>query len=290
MNLTTVDERITVLKALSEGMSIRGVERLTGIQKRTITRLMMDVAVACADYQDRTLRNLSCKRLQADEIWSFCYSKQRNVPKDKAGVFGYGDVWTWTAIDADTKLIPCWLVGNRDAGCATAFISDLASRLKGRVQLTTDGLKVYIDAVEDAFGGDIDYAILHKQYAAPATEDGRRYSPAAVIGVQTRTIQGDPEPEHVSTSFVERHNRQIRQRIRRYTRLTDGFSKKVENHAAATAFFMMVYNFVTRHGTTRVTPAMAAGVSDHVWSMREVLALADDRAGQPTSTYKPGGK
>jgi IS1 family transposase len=223
---------------------------------------------------DRTLRNLPCKRVQCDEIWSFVYAKEKNVPSDKRGTFGYGDVWTWVAIDADTKLICSWLVGGRDVGTAYEFMQDLGGRLAHRVQLTTDGLRVYLNAVEDAFGADIDYATLVKVYGAPA-ENEKRYSPARIISVQAATITGDPNPKHISTSYIERQNLTMRMSMRRFTRLTNGFSKNVEHHIAALAIHYMHYNFCRIHQTLRVTPAMEAGVSDHVWDVAELVGLLD---------------
>jgi IS1 family transposase len=247
----------------------------------TVLKLLPEIGSGCADYQDSTLRNLKCKRIQCDECWSFCYAKAKNVPSEKRGQFGYGDVWTWVAIDADTKLVPSFMVGNRDLQTARIFIDDLASRLTNRIQLTTDGLRVYLDAVEGSFGCEIDYAILSKLYAA--SQEETRYSPAECVGVERKTIMGRPEPEHISTSYVERQNLSMRMGIRRFTRLTNGFSKKVENHAYMVALYFMHYNFAKIHGTLRVTPAMEAGVSDHVWSIAEIAALL------PTPTFGPRG-
>jgi IS1 family transposase len=235
----------------------------------TVTKLLVDVGIATADYQDRTLRNLPCKRIQCDEIWAFVYAKEKNVPADKKGKFGYGDVWTWTAIDADTKLVPSFMVGNRDAQSARMFIDDLASRLASRVQLTTDGLKVYLNAVESAFGCEIDYAMLQKIYES--SQEETRYSPARCMGCETKRIMGDPDPGHISTSYVERQNLTMRMAMRRFTRLTNAFSKKVENHAYQVALHFMHYNFCRIHKSLRVTPAMEAGVTDHVWTIEEML-------------------
>jgi IS1 family transposase len=245
---------------------------MTGVAKNTIVNLLVDLGAACTRYQNETLRNLPCKRLQCDEIWAFIGAKDKNVPQDKRGQFGVGSVWTWTCIDADTKLIPSWLVGTRDAGTAYEFISDVASRLRGRVQLTTDGHKPYLAAVEGAFGADIDYATLTKLYGNDP-EAEKRYSPAKCIGVECKIVAGDPNPKHVSTSYVERQNLTMRMSMRRFTRLTNAFSKKVENHAAAVALYFMFYNFARVHQTLRVTPAMEAGVSDHVWSINEIVNL-----------------
>ena len=228
---------------------------------------------ACLDYQDQILRNLSCKRMQCDEIWSFVYAKQKNVPEIKRGLFGFGDVWTWVAICADTKLIPCWHVGSRDADSAKLFMNDLAGRLTQRVQLTTDGHKVYLDAVAGAFGTDVDYAQLVKLYG-PAPEQEKRYSPAQCNGTKRQKVNGKPDKAHVSTGFVERQNLTMRMHMRRFTRLTNAFSKKLENHVHAISLHYMYYNFGRIHKTLRVTPAMEAGVSDHVWTLDEIAELA----------------
>jgi len=272
MNKLTTEKRVQVVSALVEGNSIRATVRMTGVAKNTIVKLLADLGRACADYQDKSLRNLPCRRIQADEIWSFCYAKAKNVPESMKGTFGVGDVWTFTAIDADTKLVPSWLVGPRDVGTATEFMRDLAGRLANRVQLTTDGLKAYLWAVEDAFGADVDFAQLQKIYGQeiPGTH---RYSPPVVIGTKTDYVTGTPDEDHVSTSYVERQNLTMRMSMRRFTRLTNGFSKKLENHCAAIALHFMHYNFCRIHKTLRVTPAMAAGVSDHVWEIGEVIAL-----------------
>jgi IS1 family transposase len=271
MNILPLEKRIQVIAALVEGNSIRSTVRMTGVAKNTIVKLIAELGPRCADYMDRTLRNLKCKRIQCDEIWSFVYAKQKNVPAPLRGQFGVGDVWTWTAIDADTKLIVSWLVGPRNGNIAYAFIQDLANRLSNRVQLTTDGHSVYLDAVGSAFGSQIDYAMLVKVYGQ-APEAEKRYSPAKIIGCQASTIMGNPDRRHISTSFVERQNLTMRMSMRRFTRLTNGFSKKVENHIAAIAIHYMHYNFCRIHQTLRVTPAMEAGLTDHVWSIGELLA------------------
>jgi IS1 family transposase len=250
----------------------------------TVLNLLPEIGTVCADYQDRTLRNLTCKRIQCDECWSFCYAKQKNVPADKRGQFGFGDVWTWVAIDADTKLVPSFMVGNRDFQSARIFIDDLAGRLTNRIQLTTDGLRVYLDAVEGSFGSEIDYAMLSKLYAA--SQEETRYSPAECVGVERKVIMGRPDQAHISTSYVERSNLSMRMGMRRFTRLTNGFSKKVENHAYAVALYFMHYNFAKIHGTLRVTPAMEAGVSDHVWSVEEIAALLPEPKFGPRGPYK----
>jgi IS1 family transposase len=248
---------------------------MTDVAKGTVLRLLVDVGAACAEYQNGTLRQLPCRHLQADEIWNFCYAKEKNVPADKKGRFGFGDVWTWMALCADCKLVPAWLVGKRDAGCAHAFISDLSDRLANRVQMTTDGLNLYLTAVEDAFGSEIDYAMLVKLYGADPAAEATRYSPAKCIGAVQHRVTGNPDPAHVSTSYVERQNLTMRMSMRRFTRLTNAFSKKVENQAAAVALHYMHYNFARIHQTLRVTPAMEAGVSDHVWSIKEIVGLLD---------------
>jgi IS1 family transposase len=239
----------------------------------TVLKLLPEIGAACEEYQQRMLVNLPCKRIQCDEIWSFCYAKAKNVPADKQGQFGYGDVWTWTAMCADTKLVPSWRIGTRGAGTAYEFMHDLAERLAHRVQLTTDGHRVYVDAVESAFGSEIDYAMLVKLYGADRDESEARYSPAECIGCRAIPITGKPKAQHISTSFVERQNLTMRMNMRRFTRLTNAFSKKVENHAAAVALHYMHYNFCRIHQTLRVTPAMEAGISDHVWSVEEIASL-----------------
>jgi IS1 family transposase len=243
-----------------------------GVSKNTVAKLLADMGTACAEYQDKALRNLTCKRIQCDEIWAFCYAKEKNLPEELRGKFGYGDIWTWTAIDAETKLIPCWLVGGRGARYARTFMTDLASRLSNRVQLTTDGHRVYLDAVEGAFGSEVDYAMLVKLYGNDAQPE-TRYSPAQCIGAMTTPISGNPNPRHISTSYVERQNLTMRMSMRRFTRLTNGHSKKVENHQHAIAIYFMYYNFCRIHESLRITPAMAAGVSDHVWSIQEMIGL-----------------
>jgi IS1 family transposase len=256
---------------LIEGNSLRATSRLADVSINTVTKLLVDVGSAAANYQDRTLRNLTCRRIQCDEIWAFVYAKQKNVPDEMRGHFGYGDVWTWTAIDADTKLVPAFMVGNRDAPSARMFIDDLAGRIRNPTQLTTDGLKVYLEAVEGSFGADIDYAMLHKVYES--TQEETRYSPAKCVGCERKTVMGQPDPDYISTSYVERQNLTMRMGMRRFTRLTNAFSKKVENHAYQVALHFMHYNFCRIHKTLRVTPAMEAGVTDHVWTIEEIIAV-----------------
>jgi len=246
---------------------------MTGVAKDTVTKLLARIGQSCAEYQDKALRNLPCTKMQCDEIWSFCYAKEKNVPQELRGKFGYGDVWTWTALCADTKLIPCWRVGDRDAWNAQHFMYDLASRLSNRVQLTTDGHRVYLEAVSLAFGTDIDYAMLVKLYGNEPKGHAGRYSPPQCIGAIPTVINGRPDRKHISTSYVERQNLTMRMNMRRFTRLTNGFSKKIDNHRHMLALYFMYYNFCRIHQTLRITPAMAAGVSDHVWELREVVEL-----------------
>ena len=272
MNTLKPEKQKQVLAALVEGNSIRATCRMTGTAKGTVLNLLRAVGKACAEYQDRVLRNLSCQRIQCDEIWAFCYAKEKNVPKDKKGQFGFGDVWTFASLCADSKLVPSWHIGRRDLPNATAFMRDLAGRLKNKVQLTTDGHKMYLDAVEDAFGADVDFSQLVKIYGS-SPESEVRYSPAECIGIERHKIGGNPDPEHVSTSFVERQNLTMRMNMRRYTRLTNGFSKKVENLGYAVALYFMHYNFCRVHQTLRVTPAMEAKVTDHVWEIEEIIFL-----------------
>lgn len=272
MNRLSIQERARIVGMLIEGNSLRAVTRMANVSINTVTKLLVDVGSASADYQDKTLVNLKCKRIQCDEIWAFVYAKQKNIPEEKCGKFGYGDVWTWTAIDADTKLVPSFMVGNRDGHTARIFINDLASRLANRVQLTTDGHRAYLDAVETAFGAGIDYAMLNKIYAS--SQEETRYSPAECIGCETKYIQGKPDPRYISTSYAERQNLTMRMGIRRFTRLTNAFSKKVENHAYQVALHFMHYNFARIHKSLRVTPAMEAGVSDHIWTLEEIAGFA----------------
>lgn len=276
MNKLPLKKRAQILGLLVEGTSLRATSRLADCSINTVTKLLVDVGSAAAEYQDKALRNLSCKRVQCDEIWSFVYSKQKNVPEEMRGQYGVGDVWTWTAIDAETKLVPSFMIGTRDGGTAFDFMQDLAGRLANRVQLTTDGHKAYLEAVESAFGGDIDFAQLVKIYGTPQNKGPeRKYSPENFCGTKFSVVSGDPEAEKISTSYVERQNLTMRMGMRRFTRLTNGFSKKVENHAHAVALHFMYYNFGRIHKSLRITPAMAAGVSDHVWSLEEIAALSN---------------
>lgn len=271
-----------IVRCLAEGNSINSTVRMTGASKNTILKLLVEVGAACSGYLDETMRNLSCRRLEADEAWSFCYCKQKQVtPKIAEERDGAGDVWAWVAIDAETKLIPCWLLGKRDAGCATEFIQDLAGRLANRVQLTTDGLKVYVNAVYDAFGENIDYSVLHKIYGKEQAAEAR-YSPPTCIGCEKKSVIGNPDMKRASTSYIERQNLTMRMSMRRFTRLTNGFSKKIENHSAAVALYMMFYNFGRKHQTLGTTPAVRAGLTDHVWSVEEIIGILE--ASEPKST------
>lgn len=271
MNRLDTDRRSQVVRALVDGCSIRATVRMTGAAKGTVLKLLADLGAVCSEYQDKALRNLTCKRIECDETWSFCGAKQKNVAKGAAGV---GDVWTWTAICADTKLVPSWMIGGRDGEYAKEFIADLASRLTNRVQLTTDGHKAYLEAVEAAFGCDVDYAMLIKKYANEGGVASEvRYSPAACTGIEKKVITGNPDKRLISTSYVERQNLTMRMGMRRFTRLTNGFSKKVENTGHAVAIHFMNYNYCRVHQSLRVTPAMAAGVTDHVWDVEDVIAL-----------------
>jgi IS1 family transposase len=274
VNKLSKASRARILACLVEGNSIRATVRMTGAAKNTVVKLLADVGAACAVYQDKTLRNLPCKRIRCDEIWSFVYTKARNVKDAKAAPEGAGDAWTWTALDADTKLMVGWLIGPRDAETAREFMTDVAERLANRVQLTTDAHQAYLSAVEAGFGGAVDYVQLVKIYGDTANRTPeRRYSPANFCGTKTKTVKGNPEKEHISTSFVERQNLTMRMGMRRFTRLTNGFSKKLENLGYAVALHFMYYNFARIHQTLRVTPAMEAGVSDHVWELEEIAAL-----------------
>jgi IS1 family transposase len=285
MNRMDTKRRAAIIAALVEGVGIRSTCRMTGASKGAVTKLIADLGPVCAAYMDQAFHDLPCKYLEVDEIWAFCYAKQKNVPEEKRGTFGFGDVWTFTAIDAETKLIPSYMVGPRDAGTATEFMQDLAGRLSNRVQITSDGLKVYIGAVLDAFGGDVDYGMLQKIYAA-APGGETRYSPAECIGCKAEAIQGNPDPKRISTSYVERANLSMRMGLRRYTRLTNAHSKKLENHCAALAIFFMHYNFARIHSTIRCSPAMAAGVTPHLWSIAEIVNLLPAEAPKTRGPYK----
>lgn len=274
MNKLSTEERARILHLLCEGNSIRAVTRLTGASKNTVSKLLADAGRACAAYHDEHVRDVKSQRVQVDEIWSFTYAKAKNVKTAKAAPEGAGDTWTWTAIDADSKLIISYLVGGRDAEYAYEFMQDVASRLANRVQLTSDGHGPYLGAVEDAFGDDVDFATLIKIYGS-APEGQRRYSPAICKGAKKERVTGNPDRAHVSTSYVERSNLTMRMHMRRFTRLTNGFSKKIENHAYAVALHMTYYNFVRVHSKLRVSPAMAAGVTDRLWEVADIVKLVE---------------
>lgn len=275
MNRLPTADRVAILKALTEGCSLRSTSRMSGVSINTVTKLLVDAGTAAARFQHDTLRNLPCKRLQLDEIWAFVGAKDKNIPAERTGEAGIGSIWTWVAIDAETKLIPSYLVGLRDAEHATAFVCDLASRLTNRVQVTTDGLKAYLEAMEAGFGGEVDYAVLHKVYGRGNDTPEARYSPAECVGCDKKGVSGAPDPAHVNTSYVERQNLTMRMRMRRFTRLTNAFSKKLANHEHAVALHFFAYNFVTRHQSLRMPPALKAKVTDHIWSFEELVELVD---------------
>jgi IS1 family transposase len=285
MNRLSTEKRRAVIACLVEGNSIRSTVRMTGVAKNTVTKLLVDLGTVCSIYQDRVMRDLPCERIQADEVWTFCGSKAKNVPAEKYGDPNYGDVWLWVALDPDTKLVPSYRLGSRDAHDATLFMKDVAKRLRKRVQLTTDAHRPYFTAVEQAFDGDVDYAQLVKLYGS--TGEGRKsgaakYSPAVCIGAHAAVITGSPDGEHVSTSHVERLNLTLRMSMRRYTRLTNAFSKKLTNLAAAVSLQFAYYNFVRVHKTLGTTPAVAAGVTDHVWTLDELIGLLEEAEAVPT--------
>ncbi|MDE3179710.1 MAG: IS1 family transposase [Acidobacteriota bacterium] len=284
MKTLSREKQAQIVAALAEGNSLRAIARMCGVAFNSVLNFLPRLGMACAEYQDKALRDLKCRRIQCDECWSFCYAKDKNLPVHKQGKFGFGSVWTWVAIHADTKLVPSFMVGNRDFHSAKLFIDDLASRLTGRIQLTTDGLRVYLQAVEGAFGADIDYAMLNKVYAS--TQEETRYSPAECIGCETKRIMGNPDAKHISTSYVERQNLSMRMGMRRFTRLTNAFSKRIENHAYAVALYYMHYNFVRRHQTLRVSPAMEAGITDHFWTLEDIVDLVPPFVAGPRGPYK----
>ncbi len=275
MNKLSTQDRVAILNCLSEGMGINATARVTGKSKNTILKLLADVGEACALYQDRVMRNLKCQRIECDEVWSFVGAKQKNVTDEHPE--GFGDCYTFTAIDPDSKLIPCWLVGVRSANCTFDFMLDLAPRLAGRIQLTTDGFGPYVNAVEAAFRGNVDYGIVNKKYGAEANlrEAKRRYSPATLTSIEKLRVMGNPDEKKVSTSIVERSNLSLRMSNRRFGLLTNAFSKKLENHMHAVSFYFMIYNFVKIHKSIKTTPAMEAGVTDFLWSMEDIVMMAD---------------
>lgn len=278
-NVISTAKKVAVISALVEGCSVRSTVRMTGVSKGAVLRLLVSVGAACADYQNRVIRNVAAKRVQVDEIWSFVGCKEKNVTAAKMESGHCGDVWTFTAIEAQTKLVISWMVGRRDAGCATAFLQDVQGRLINRIQLTTDGHKMYLVAVPDAFAEAVDYAQLVKVYGNDP-EGQKRYSPAQCLGTHCIDIIGEPDHAHISTSYVERQNLNMRMNMRRFTRLTNAFSKKLDNHIAMIALFHMHYNFARIHQTLRVTPAMESGISQHVWSIQEIVELSVNRLAQ----------
>jgi IS1 family transposase len=274
MNKLPLEKRVQILHMLVEGSSMRSISPVIGVSINTVTKLLVDAGTACAAYHDAHVRNVQAKRVQCDEIWSYAYAKAKNVPIAKAAPEGAGDVWTWTALDSDSKLIVSWLVGGRDAEYANAFMDDVAQRLANRVQLTSDGHYAYLDAVERAFGSDIDFATLIKMYGQ-SPEAQKRYSPPQCVGTRKEKWSGNPDPKHISTSYVERQNLTMRMSMRRFTRLTNAFSKKVENHCHALALYFIYYNFVRIHKSLKVAPAMAARISDRLWELEDIVALID---------------
>jgi len=279
MNRMTKEEQVRVVGALVEGNSIRATSRMTGVARNTVTKVLVDLGIACMKFHDEHVRNVRVRRLQCDEIWAYIGAKAKNVSIEKKEI-GWGDVWTWVGIDADTKLVVSYLVGGRGADWAMDFMKDAASRIRGRVRVTTDGHRAYLEAVEGAFGMECDYAQLQKIYGA-SPENETRYSPATCIGCEMKVVSGNPDPKHVSTSYVERQNLTMRMHVRRFTRLTNAFSKKLDNHAYAVALHFMYCNYARIHQTLRVTPAMESGLSDHVWSIEELLQMADSYMPKP---------
>ncbi len=275
MNRLSVEDRARILTVLSEGMGINAACRVTGASKNTVLKLLADVGQACALYQDQVMRNLSCKRIECDELWSFVGAKQKNVKAEHPEE--YGDCYTFTAIDPDTKLMPCWLVGVRNRECTFEFIADMASRMADRIQLTTDGYGPYPDAVDAAFRGQVDYGVLNKSYAGdqPGNEARRRYSPPEMVTCSKSTVNGNPDKKHISTSIVERSNLSLRMSNRRFTRLTNAFSKKLANHMHAISFYFMVYNFVKIHSSVKCSPAMAAGVANTLWDIKDIVMMSE---------------
>ncbi len=278
MNKLPRQKRVEILSQLVEGMSLRAVTRTTGVSINTVTGLPVTAGKACSEYMDENLRNLTCRRIQVDEIWAFCYAKAKNVPEEMRGKRGVGDLWTWVAIDPDSKLVPSYFVGDRSSNSALQFVLDIRDRIEGRFQLTSDGWVSYNDAVRDAFVDEIDYGQLVKQYADPGAqaEASRRYSPSECIGAEKRAILGNPDPKHISTSIIERQNLTMRMGMRRFTRLTNAFSKKAENHVHAISLHFMYYNFCRIHQTIRMSPAMRAGVTQKLWDVVDLVRMIED--------------
>lgn len=285
MNKLPVEKRVAVLKALVEGCSIRSVVRMTGVAKNTVVNLLVAAGKACGRFHHENVRNLTCKSIQCDELWCFCAMKQKNVPEERKDEYGIGDVWTWVAIDADSKLVPSYLVGARDAAFALEFLKDLRFRVNNRVQLTTDGYNVYPPAVRDAFDGKVDYAMLIKTYGNVEGPEGK-YSPPECIACEAKMISGNPDPLHVSTSYAERQNLTVRMRMRRFTRLTNAFSKKIDNLEHAVSLHYFHYNFMAKHQTLKMTPAMKAGIADHQWTFRELVELIDRYEKMPNLEFR----
>ena len=283
VNKLPLKTRSLILRMLCEGQSMRATARLADVSFNTVAKLLIDAGMVCAELHDELVQGVTARHVQCDEIWAFTYAKQKNIATAKAAPTEAGDTWTWTALDSDSKLIVSWLVGGRDGENAIAFMDDLRSRLANRVQLTTDGHKAYLEAVEGAFGGDVDYAQLIKLYGEPTGQKGheRKYSPSECTGTKKRRVEGSPDPARVSTSHVERQNLTMRMQMRRFTRLTNAFSKKFENHMHMVALYTVWYNFIRIHKSLRVTPAMEAGLTDRVWDMEDILAVMDERAPKP---------
>lgn len=282
MNKLPTAKRVQILNMLVEGMSMRSISRVAGVSINTVSKLLVEAGEACAAYHDEAVRDVHASRVQCDEIWAFCYAKEKNVARAKKAPQGAGDVWTWTALDADHKMILSYEVGDRSGETAIEFMDDLRGRLANRVQLTTDGHKAYLEAVEGAFGGDVDCAQLIKLYGSTEGEGNeKRYSPAKCTGIRKRNVEGSPDPADVSTSYVERNNLTMRMGMRRFTRLTNAFSKKFENHMHMVALYTVWYNFIRIHKSLRVTPAMAAGLSETVWDMDDLVRIMDERAPKP---------
>ena len=275
MNKLPATKRAKILSLLCEGSSMRAGSRIEDVSINTVSKLLVDAGRVCAKFHDENVRGVKARRVQMDEIWSFTYAKQKNVATAKSAPEGAGDTWTWTALDADSKLIVSWLVGPRDAGSAFTFVSDLADRLADRTQLTSDGLSLYVSAVEDAFGADVDFSQLVKLYGSPAESEARRYSPATCLGCVPKPVTGDPDPKHISTSYVERSNLTMRMSMRRYTRLTNAFSKKIQNHVLMVALYTVWYNWARIHKTLKTSPAQAAGLTERLWDMTDIVALID---------------